>query len=76
MTIILITMGVGMLFFQFLVSWEAYRNFVRNLKRELTGINWAAMPKVERSFQQSRPGVMSLKNNPKALRKAWQEMFK
>ena len=68
-------MVVGMLFFQLFVTWEAYLKFTRDLKRDLTSINWAAMPKVERSFQKSRLGVMSIKNDPKALRKAWLEMF-
>ena len=68
-------MGVGMLFFQILVSWEAYRRFVKNLKQELN-INWFVMPKEERSFQRRTPGIMSLENNPKALRKAWREILK
>lgn len=59
MTIILITLAIGMLLLQLLVSLEAFRKFKRQLIRDLN-IQWCTLPKTEQPWMRSKPGVMTL----------------
>lgn len=72
MTIILITLAIGMLLFQLLVSLEAFRKFKRQLIRSLN-IQWFALPKMEQPWMRSTPGVMTL--SPKDQAKAWRQII-
>jgi hypothetical protein len=73
MTIILITLTIGMLLFQLLVTLEAFRNLKKQLIRDLN-VQWFALPKMEQPWMRSTPGVMTL--SPKAQAKAWLKIIK
>lgn len=72
MTIILITLTLGMLFFQFLVSLEAFRKFIKQFNRELN-ITWFHLPKQEKPWMHAAPSTMTLSS--KAREKAWRQLI-
>lgn len=72
--IFLITFLSGMLLFQTLVSWEAFRRYVKQMHHELN-IQWFALPKTEQPWMRRQPGVQSLEDDPKAWNRAWREMI-
>ena len=61
--IAVITLVLGMVLFQILVTLEAWRQFARQMNRSLS-IQWFTIPKTERPFMRRTPGVMTVENDP------------
>ena len=69
-----ITVLSGMLLFQLLVSWEAFRQYIHKVNKDLN-IQWFVLPKTEQPWMRRQPGVQSLEDDPKAWNQAWREMI-
>lgn len=69
--IFIATLVLGMTLFQFLIMWEAWRQFVKQMHKALN-IQWFVLPKAERSYMRRRPGVMTVEND----KSVWRDIIK